>query len=48
MSYAEEIIVLAGKNLDDEKAGVAAAWAEAMARCICAVFDCGEQAVERK
>ncbi|MGH7974021.1 MAG: hypothetical protein ACREBR_00745 [bacterium] len=34
LSYAEEIIVLAGKNLDDEKAGVAAAWAEAMARCI--------------
>lgn len=39
----EEVISLVLRNIDDEKAEVAAGWSEALARCICTAIEFGRQ-----
>lgn len=42
-SSLEEVLVLSMRNLDDEIAGVAVSWADALARCLCACIAHGHE-----
>ncbi len=42
LAWLEEVTQFAMKNIDDESAGVATAWASALARCICVAVEHGK------
>jgi hypothetical protein len=42
LAWLEDVTQLAMRNLDDESAGVATAWAATLARCLCASAEYGE------
>lgn len=42
-SSLEEVLALAWRNVDDEITGVAVAWANAVARCLCTCIEYGQQ-----
>jgi hypothetical protein len=42
LAWLEEVTQVAMRNLDDESAGVATAWAQSLARCLCASAEYGK------
>ena len=43
LSSLDDAMHIALKNLDDESAGVAIGWADALARCLCTLIEAGEK-----
>lgn len=46
LAWLEDVTQLAMRNLDDESAGVATAWAQSLARCLCASAEYGKSVRE--
>ena len=46
LAWLEEVTQVAMRNLDDESAGVAIAWAQSLARCLCASAEYGKSVTD--